>query len=353
MATISGIRGMLLEEAVLYLLCVSGYRTVEQRDFNDKTLEGDPYSGLKVRGRGGIHQIDAIADLMIVPPFTYAQRLLLEAKCYAYSRPVDLGIIRNAVGVLKDVGEYWVTRDGVPSKARYHYHYALFSASNYTEDAEKYAFAHDIYLIPLAQCQFIQPIIDSIRQISSRTFGGHVPNEKIEIPMTDLRRGIRTKIRNSGSDELDEVLYHYQDALGMLRRFCRACRQVDKGLIAMIAGRFPIFLVPHPSFNFNQISDSYDVSIHWNQEKRERGWYIRSRRTGNILFSFDLPIGVFEYYSEHNMLSAERALDLKEEILPEIQAILTIDNRIRLVRFRLDREWLGKMRVTIKQIQQE
>jgi hypothetical protein len=353
MATISGIRGMLLEEAILYLLRVSGYRTVEQRDPNDKTLEGSPHSGLKVRGRGGLHQIDAIADLMIVPPFTYAQRLLLEAKCYADYKPVELEIIRNAVGVLKDVGEYWVTRDGIPSKARYHYHYALFSASNYTKDAEKYAFAHDIYLIPLAQCQFIQPVIDAIRQISTRTFGGHSSNEKIEIPMTNLRRGIRAKIRNSGNDDLDEVLAHYQDALGAFRGFCNACRQINKAFVAMIAGRFPIFLVPNPSFDFDWRSNDYDVSIHWSREKRERGWYIRSRRTGKILFSFDLPIDIFEYYAEHNMLSAERALDLKEDILTEIQALSTIDDQVRLVRFRLDREWLSKMRETITQIRQE
>ena len=244
----------------------------------------------KVRGRGGLHQIDALADLMIVLPFTYAQRLLLEAKCYSENAPVGIEIICNAVRVLKDVGEYWVARNGIPSKARYHYHYAFFSASNYTKDAEKYAFAHDVYLIPLAQCRFIQPILHSVRQVITRTFGGSAPNEKFDIPMIDSRRAIRATIRNRRNDELHEVLTHYQDALGTLGSFCRACQQVDKAFIAMIAGRFPIFLVPDPSFHFHQINTHYDVSIHCNRKKRERGWYLRSRRTGDILFSFDLPI---------------------------------------------------------------
>ena len=53
MATISGIRGMLLEEAILYLLRVSGYRTVEQADPHDTTLTGNCYSELKDSVRGG------------------------------------------------------------------------------------------------------------------------------------------------------------------------------------------------------------------------------------------------------------------------------------------------------------
>src|SRR5258707_15450260 len=106
MADISGIRGMLLEEAILYLLRVSGYRTLEiLTPGNDPTIHGDCYSGLKVLGRGGVHQIDAIADFTITLPFSYPHRLLVEAKCYSDDRPIGIEFVRNAVGVLKDVGE--------------------------------------------------------------------------------------------------------------------------------------------------------------------------------------------------------------------------------------------------------
>ncbi len=350
MATISGIRGMLLEEAILYLLRVSGYRTVEQADPHDTTLTGNCYSGLKVSGRGGVHQIDAIADMAIATPFTYAQRLLVEAKCYADTTPVRIEIVRNAVGVLKDVGEYWVTRDGLPAKARFHYLYALFSASEYTKEAEKYAYAHDIYLIPLAHSQFIQPIIKAIRNINSQTFD-HATNDRIDISMTALRSGVRANIRDTNDHQLSEILADSRDALAALRDFCGTCRRVNAALIAMIAGRFPIFLVPNPSLNLNQIQNDHIVSIHWNREKREKGWYLRSRSTGELLFSFDLPLDVFKYYAEQNVLSPAHALNLKEDVLSEIQAIVTSDNFIRIIRFRLDREWLSNVRSRIDNIQ--
>ena len=166
MAKITHIRGMLLEEAILHLLRGTGYSTVESVG-TDPTLKLGP-AGLEVIGRGSSHQIDAIADFLIAQPFSNPQRLLVEAKCYSPGNPVDLPIARNAVGVLKDVSEFWVTAGaGTPvPKKRYHYQYALFSASTYTERAERYAFAHDIYLIPLAGSAFFRPVIDSIPAVS-------------------------------------------------------------------------------------------------------------------------------------------------------------------------------------------
>ncbi|MHC5726638.1 MAG: hypothetical protein ACYTXY_21370, partial [Nostoc sp.] len=145
---------MLLEEALLYLLRLSGYRTVEKAD-DDLTLNNG-HSGLEVLGRGGVHQIDAVADFIIAQPFSNPQRLLLEAKFRSDKTGIE--VVRNAVGVLKDVSEYWVSRKEIPFKARYHYQYAVFSDSDYTSPAQKYAFAHDVYLIPLNSSVFFQPV---------------------------------------------------------------------------------------------------------------------------------------------------------------------------------------------------
>ena len=131
MATISATRGILLEEIILFLLKTSGYSAIEDPKRDPEVLRLGP-SGMEVNGRGGNHQIDAIADFNISAPFSYPQRLLLEAKCYSDTYKVGIGIVRNAVGVLKDVSEFWVTRtNGVPAKSRYHYQYAIFSTSGY------------------------------------------------------------------------------------------------------------------------------------------------------------------------------------------------------------------------------
>ena len=200
MATISQVRGLLLEEVLLHLLARSGYRTVES-ERGDPTLASGP-AGLEVRGRGERHQIDAIADFLFPQPFSNPQRLLVEAKCYADSRPVALPVIRNALGVLMDVSEFFVPTSGTRtvSRRRYHYQYALFSASNYTDPAERYAFAHDIYLIPLQGSAFIRPIVGQIRRITHHAFGAPTRNQ-IGLDLFAFRRSFRRGIRSFDYDD--------------------------------------------------------------------------------------------------------------------------------------------------------
>jgi hypothetical protein len=96
---VTQVRGMLFEEAVLYLLRQTGYRTVDATS-GDPTLQTHP-AGLAVVGRGARHQIDAIADYLVGQPFSHPQRLLVEAKCFTGKKPVGLEVTRNAVGVLR------------------------------------------------------------------------------------------------------------------------------------------------------------------------------------------------------------------------------------------------------------
>src|SRR5687768_12502554 len=106
MPTRSQVRGMLLEEVVLFFLESTGYRTVMQAG-NDVTLRRSA-AGMVVLGRGAEHQIDAIADYVFTPPFGHPQRLLVEAKFHDLGRSVGLRVVRNTIGVLKDVSEHWV-----------------------------------------------------------------------------------------------------------------------------------------------------------------------------------------------------------------------------------------------------
>src|SRR5579872_1056617 len=150
------IRGMLLEEAVLHLLQRSGYRTVDACGI-DPTL-CNVGAGLAVRGRGSEHQIDAIADFVVHQPFSNPQRLLVESKCYGSNYKVGIEVVRNAIGVLKDVAEFWVVGRGpVVGRRRYHYQYAVFSASPFSSGAQRYAFAQDVHLFPLDRSRYFQP----------------------------------------------------------------------------------------------------------------------------------------------------------------------------------------------------
>ena len=114
---VTQVRGMLFEEAVLFLLRRTGYQTIDAKN-GDPTLDDTHPAGIAVVGRGARHQIDAIADYTIGQPFSRPVRLLVEAKCFTNKKPVGLEVMRNAVGVMKDVSEFWVTLGGIPQDRR-------------------------------------------------------------------------------------------------------------------------------------------------------------------------------------------------------------------------------------------
>jgi hypothetical protein len=323
----SNVRGMLLEEALLYLLRHSGYQTVETAG-SDETLHLGS-AGLEVKGRGGVHQIDAISDFFVTPPFSYPQRLLIEAKCYEkLHQKVGVEIIRNAVGVLKDVEEYWVSRDqNLPARKRYHYQYAIFSSTGFAKPAQRYAFAQDIYLIPLARSFYFLPVLDAINHF------GAIP---AQTSLREMRSTIRETLKQSDINRM--ALVGIDEAnQDRFQRFIQACRQLDSSIIAMFGKRFPVFLTPSPSIDPMQLEDNVRIQI----RRDHNGWYIRYAEAAERLFSFDLPDEMFDLYAEGNILNANQAIRMKQDWLRTIQAIVTTEDRYRIITFSLDQEWIN------------
>lgn len=205
MAKISQIKGVLLEEAILYLLSDSGYVTVENiANINavDTYLE-NAGAGLCVLGRGEKHQIDAIADYLFTPPFTNPMRLLCEAK-YHQTAKVGIEVIRNAVGVRKDAEEYFRPSATGASPYRHHYQYAVFASTEFTENAQNYAYAQDIYLFEMSKTVLTQDLLTIIdfhvEQIIApyKTRGRKVLwNTEIQIDLSVLRQEFREHIEDA------------------------------------------------------------------------------------------------------------------------------------------------------------
>lgn len=340
MSSIANVRGLLLEEVALFLLSRTAYRTVTECG-TDPTLR--PCSaGIQVCGRGGRHQIDAIADSLVNHPFSYPQRLLVEAKCFAADKKVELETIRNAVGVLKDVNEYWVPPEGTRSvpKQRYHYQYAMFSATPYSTQAQTYAFAQDVYLIPLTQSRFFVPVVEAIRGVEEIEHDW-LPNMKPR--ENELRQVFRQALtRTVQGDELRHVGIRWRG----IERVLDVTHRIGFALLGMLGSRFPIFLVPSPMVDGDDnLQSTYSIRVF--RDRDDKTWLLRDRRTNRDLFSFDLPRELFLEYAENNMLTASRALDLKQEVMPTSQAFHVRNGVLQLIQFQLDQDWLANIRADI------
>ncbi len=339
MASIHQVRGVLLEEAVLMLLRAAGYGTVTDAG-NDPTLRTSA-SGLTVRGRGTCHQLDAIADLRIGQPFSNPQRLLVEAKSYSDHRPIGLPIVRGTVGVLKDVSEFWVAEaPGRPAAGRYHYQAAVFSSSDFTSDAQDYAFAHDVHLLPLARSTYFTPVIDALdvatQQLPTRE------GQVMGVALAELRKEVRRRLQPElrfGSEMAN--LYPWLDIV------VASTRAVGQSLIATLGHAFPVFLTPSRNLNLDDLSPVEDIEIHFGAAGIGNGWTI-SKPGGERLFTFDLPNQLFELYATNGVLSRRSAASLKAAYLGEFTAIYAPHDRIKVFNFRLAPGWLDEVRANLE-----
>lgn len=332
--------GMLLEEAVLYLLEASGYTPVTEI-LSDPTLR-QGRNGLEVQGRGGKHQIDAIADFAIQQPFMHPLRLLVEAKFQ--QDPVGIEVMRNAVGVLQDVDKYWDYERHQEIESRYSYQYAVLSASGYNGNAKTYALVHGIYLIPLDGLPFMQPILEELRNFPRPRVKIFVDGQRFRqtprlFRIPALRRSVRADIRNGDIANTSQVVRG--SLLEHLDGFCNACRQLDRPLLGIIARRFPVFLVPEAGINLEEIRDC-DIEIHW----YDTTWYMQLPNRQRFFFS--LPTTILEQYlAEGNVLSELRALDLKADYLSKVQVMVKQGNNVRIVTWSLNIWWLESVRTRV------
>lgn len=170
--SLTSIRGALLEEAILYLLEEMGYSVIRTKNGDPQLRDGS--SGLEIQGRGMWHQVDALAVDPTSLPFAYPIRLIVEAKCY--QKPVGIAVVRNLVGVLKDVSENFTSSanfNAVPLKnVRFNYVAAVFSTSGFTDGTIRYALAHQIFLIQYKHASLFVPINEKLLSICESDFIG-------------------------------------------------------------------------------------------------------------------------------------------------------------------------------------
>jgi len=280
--------------------------------------------------------------LRIGQPFSNPQRLLVEAKSYSDHRPIGLPIVRGAVGVLKDVSEYWVARaPGRPAVNRYHYQGAIFSSSDFTSDAQDYAFAHDVYLLPLAKSSYFVPVITALDAATGQlptTAQGQVEG----VVLVELRQETRRRLQPDLQvpNGLD-AQYRWLDPI------VAAIHQVGRSLIATLGSAFPVFLTPRPDLDLDTLSPIEEIEIHFRDAGVGNGWTI-SRPGGEPLFTFDLPKQLFELYAVEGVLSRRGAANLKAAYLGEFTAIYAPFDQIKIFNFRLAPGWLDGVRANLE-----
>lgn len=344
---VSAVRGVILEELVLYLLSLVGYRIVTAGEEGTR----DGHSGLEVRGRGEWHQIDALAAFDRTPAFMYPLRLMVEAKCYARRSPVQIEVARNAVGVLKDITENYFTFPSAVAAShdvqapRFNYHAAVFSTSGYSKGAQRYAIAHQIFLIQYQRIRLLEPVVDALLELQSE----HFVEPRMHRVVATRSKVLRAQVRAMLNSDLPIYVGNHLGLSDLGIRYMRdnviqPLLAIEGSYFGMLQGKWPMHLLARSSLPPALFATRDEVACRVYGRESDRWWFS--------------PVGVPEGSSEWFQLE----FDIPEQILEFVQtawgnplelanvkqqqfSFLDIAGRIggiqRQVRLRLDEEWLA------------
>lgn len=340
------VRGVLLEELVLYLLCLVGYRIVKPGEEGTKL----GHSGLEVRGRGEWHQIDALAAFDKTPAFMYPLRLMVEAKCYARGNRVGIEVARNAVGVLKDISENYFTY-AVPTGGgseiqvpRFNYHAAIFSTSGYSSGTQRYAIAHQIFLIQYQRIRLLQPIIDALLDLKDVHLSNSTLSTSERQVSADLRAEIRGMIEARGDVQWNDDSSFTSAGIDHIRENIVAPLLGIRGsYFGMLQGKWPMHLLsptPLPAVAFAD-RDEIPCRVYGRESDRWSFSPVNVQEGDPRWFrlEFDIPEEVLEFVKEARR-NPEALAEVKQQQFSYLDLAGRIGDVQRQVRLRLDEEWL-------------
>lgn len=340
-------RGVILEELVLHLLSLVGYRIVVAGE--EGTRGG--HCGLEVRGRGEWHQIDALAAFDRTPAFMYPLRLMVEAKCYARTRPVGIEVARSAVGVLKDISENYFTYSsaGAPGDdvqaPRFNYHSAVFSTSGYTAGAQRYAIAHQVFLIQYQRIRLLEPIVDALLGLENAHFsrrwfpGTTAKNSKI------LRAEVRTML-NPDLAALVPNLRLLSDAgkSYVQENLIDPLLAIEGSYFGMLQGKWPMHLLSRSPLPPAMFADRDEVACRVYGQESDRWSFspvnVAEGSANWFRLEFDIPEQILEFVQSARGNPVELA-NVKQQQFSVLDVAGRIGGVQRQVRLRLDEYWLA------------
>ena len=325
-------KGYLLEIVLAKLLKVNGYDLVTSTDNEDNEIVDLPRNGLNIKGRGAYHQFDSLGTFRITPPFVYPIRLFLEAKFYTNNK-VGIDRIRMGIGILQDVNTNYSTVDMTSQELKlpkYNYNYALFSTSGFTDDAQRLAIAHKVYLMDLSS-GYYSWIRDFINQVVDKLFADHnITDDHISSDIfNDYKKNFSREINNLRDNQLDRWIV-FENQRSVVDEFVNQMQNAGSMYIASTKSTQIIALIPNDDEKFRKSlrrNPHQEVTITWNETERNV-WIINPAEYDNDTnyeLTFQLPFVIREYIFNNSVNQYKSAYDEKGRSFGMLSFIAYLD----------------------------
>jgi hypothetical protein len=341
-ASVQQIRGALLEEVVVFLLERSGYRRVVVGE--EGTHPGR--SGLEVEGRGSRHQIDVLATPLYAQAFVHPVRLIVEAKCE--TKPVGLGTIRSLVGLVSDINQNYFSAPVRQGRAvqvqRFNYHAAMFAANGYSDPTERFALAHQVFLIDYSHVASMRPVVDALFELQIDDFD-ELAQQGRRHGLTQIRHGFRQLLRPEANESAGTLFS--DGSFGKFHdRLLPAIRQLRGSYSGMIEGIYPIHLISRKEIPLRLIRERGEIRCEIRVSDDGQTWAFESSEIApaeSFRLEFTIPDFIADVLNEGTSPEGwGRLVEVKRQYMRFIDVTTVVDGQLLGFKLTLDQDWLNQ-----------
>jgi hypothetical protein len=339
------LRGYLLEIIIAKLLYENGFIEINQELAERVRITRVGF--IEFKGRGGWHQIDCPFDYKNYLPFINPIRLLAEVKFY--KGKIQKNIIRESIGVLKDIQENYYANNLIDiRKNRYTELGVLFSASGFSDEAEMLAFAHNIKTISYNNVPLMREIIEQIEFIEERFLScrGCISEGNQSDFVTQFKQLINIDL-NETPNLLYQFIQRFDIPEGLnnaITDLKNAIRVIHCNFIANTSGGALMHFISDYNFPKELFlnTDTQTVQVYYEilPNNSRRFWMVFSEDNQRRRFYFNPP----ESLEEAAFWGGDTVLNEKERYFRTLHISIRIENVSRNLILILDTDWLDRAR---------
>ena len=281
--------------------------------------------------------MDALVTYDFTPAFIYPLRMIGEAK--ADDTKVGIDVIRNADGVVKEVNENYFTHKSTQGQEykirRFNYAYAVFSLNGFSKNAQRYAIAHQIFLIQY----YYTPLFNRIRELLTQI---NKQNSQVYFRNLDSFNfwNFRKKMKEFLKTGEDTILGDYMtgDGAHLMHELRNELENIGGSYFGLLNGEYPIHILSERPIQ-RVGEDTIRAEVYVTRSGLEQdNMYVEIKFGNNRLF-FELPEDIARIFSE--VWGKKRGVaNLKRKYVSFITLSGKIDGIRRNIIIELDKDWL-------------
>jgi hypothetical protein len=234
---------------------------------------------------------------------------------------------------------------------RFNYHAAIFAANGYSENAEQYALAHQVFLIDYSHVAAMRPVVDALLNLEIEDVQ-ELAQRGGKRNLTTIRQRFRMVLENEGIDAARNV-FSERGIQKLNEQLIPAVRELRGSYYGMIEGLYPVHLISRREIPARLIRERATIPCEIRVSEDEQIWAFEPSEIPEdspdfFHLEFTIPEFIADMLNARTAQEQERdarwiqVANIKQQYLRFVDVTTISEGQLLGFRLALDLNWLNR-----------